>query len=50
MKGVAVECNVQDWIAGSQLTVVVLAKMQVLCVQSGGWAESWQRRRRRMAE
>ena len=28
MKGVAVECNVQDWIAGSQLTVVVLAKMQ----------------------
>jgi hypothetical protein len=49
-KEVAVECNVQDWIAGSQLTVVVLAKMQVLCVQSGGWAESWQRRRRRMAE
>lgn len=51
-KGVAVECNVQDWIAGSQLTVVVLAKMQVECcaVQSGGWAESWQRRRRRMAE
>jgi hypothetical protein len=52
-KGVAVECNVQDWIAGSQLTVVVLAKMQdagavVYSREDGLRAERTRRRTRMM--